>query len=43
MNIDALKQQLKGRLIVSCQTFEHEPIHGEGIVVKMAEIGRAHV
>jgi N-acylglucosamine-6-phosphate 2-epimerase len=37
MNIDALKQQLRGRLVVSCQTFEGEPIHGEGIVVKMAQ------
>lgn len=40
MNIDALKQQLKGKLIVSCQTFEGEPIHGEGIVVKMAQCAK---
>ena len=40
MHIDALKKQLKGKLIVSCQTFEGEPIHGEGIVVKMAQCAK---
>jgi len=40
MNIDALKQQLRGKLVVSCQTFEGEPIHGEGIVVKMAQCAK---
>ena len=40
MNIDALKQQIRGKLVVSCQTFEGEPIHGEGIVVKMAQCAK---
>jgi N-acylglucosamine-6-phosphate 2-epimerase len=40
MNVDALKLLFKGKLIVSCQTFEGEPIHGEGIVVKMAQCAK---
>lgn len=37
MEIEALVKKLDGGLIVSCQSFEGEPIHGSGIMVKMAE------
>jgi len=37
MDKETLINQLRGNLIVSCQSFEGEPIHGEGIMLKMAE------
>lgn len=37
MKIETLQKQWDGGLIVSCQSFEGEPIHGAGIMVKMAE------
>lgn len=37
MKKEELIRQIEGGLIVSCQSFEGEPIHGEGIMLKMAE------
>jgi N-acylglucosamine-6-phosphate 2-epimerase len=37
MNAEALAKIWDQGLIVSCQSFEGEPIHGPGIMVKMAE------
>ena len=44
MNADAFLAAVKGRLIVSCQALEDEPLHGAGIMAQMAvaaEIGGA--
>ena len=40
MKKEALLEQLRGGLIVSCQSYEGEPIHGEGIMLKMAECAK---
>lgn len=37
MKVEALVKDWDQGLIVSCQSFEGEPIHGPGIMVKMAE------
>ena len=36
MNADAFLDAVKGRLIVSCQALEDEPLHGAGIMSRMA-------
>lgn len=44
MKADAFLAAVKGKLIVSCQALEHEPLHGSAIMAKMAgaaEIGGA--
>ncbi len=40
MKKETLLNQLKGGLIVSCQSYEDEPIHGDGIMLKMAECAK---
>lgn len=40
MNKEQFIKQVEGGLIVSCQSFEGEPIHGEGIMLKMAECAK---
>ena len=40
MNKETLLNQLRGNLIVSCQSFEGEPLHGDGIMLKMAECAK---
>jgi N-acylglucosamine-6-phosphate 2-epimerase len=36
LNKQMLMQQIKGKLIVSCQALEHEPLHGSDIMARMA-------
>ena len=36
MNADAFLAAVKGRLIVSCQALEDEPLHGADIMAQMA-------
>ena len=36
MNADAFLAAVKGKLIVSCQALEDEPLHGAGIMARMA-------
>lgn len=36
MNLDAFLQHVRGRLIVSCQALEDEPLHGAAIMARMA-------
>ncbi len=36
MNADSFLAAVKGKLIVSCQALEDEPLHGAGVMAKMA-------
>lgn len=40
MKTDAFLAAVKGRLIVSCQALEDEPLHGAAIMARMAEAAR---
>ena len=41
MNADEFLAAVKGRLIVSCQALEDEPLHGAGIMARMAVAAKA--